>query len=399
MIRAGRPNLDLGGYVQLLNPLPETTVAGSVVFSARVDAALGATAVDFIAGLHAEGQPTVGYITGVKSGDVWTASAVWDSTKDRNGAVLTEDYRAGIRVRVTSSAGVKFTQPVFVTTANLQLTGSTPAFSAAKSTWAADYTSLTTYLASFHTKYGADATTTSIVTDPIPTGQGGHINHGKVASVTMPESYPGVMPDPQTSIRWQVQTAPNITEGMEVWYGCSYKLGTDFAAPTSSHIAFFQMMGADSAGSYGEGLRLRLDARTMTSLIGWDYMQANELRTDPTIGGYGDPGPLFRMPLLRDPNWFDFVVGFGVSRDIRKGWLEMRYRLPGMTELKKVEFYGIPGLHRIPRVLLPANAAGQRIDAQIYRFRDKYPVVSMMIAKQKMGPTPESVDPHSYGGA
>jgi hypothetical protein len=193
-------------------------------------------------------------------------------------------------------------------------------------------------------------------------------------------------------------------DGDACWIGYPYRIPTSttgaagsisFPIPTTSHISISQCMGAEPVNDYTRGLRIMYHARTRTSVDGTSDMLPSTFNVDQTDRGHGEPALAFSMPFYRG-QVVDLVWGLGFSKDPRKGWLEIMYRIPGQTALTRHEFFGVPGLYRIPCALVPPNGLGQRWDQHLYRSRGKWAQVSIDFGQLKIGATASAVDPHSY---
>jgi hypothetical protein len=377
--------------VTMTSPANGATVVGSVSFSATVDASLGATSVVF-----ETGRPERTPYAAAKSGTTttWNGTRVWKSSLD-NAEVnaVVNDYRCAIRAKATTPSGVVYSPYIYVITNNKPIVGApTPAWNAAHA-WSADYSTWTTYKNSFSSAIGEDHTT--IVTDPRGV-------HGNVAFAQMPNTPTNLAEQPTTSsVRWQFSTRTELQSGSLTYFGFAFMPATNFptmykandpADPDypdpngTGHIAIMQNYG----GPYVRGPGFALDAR---------YEHAddtyNEFRMIGNAMNPGDPGKLFGIPYHKNL-WTDFVFGVALSPDINKGWMEAYVREPADGAGSPLRQLTLNGMLRVPRVLFQIDGVGNRWDNQIYRRKDEYSMVSCYFAKQKIGSTPASVDPHSY---
>jgi hypothetical protein len=370
-----------------------------------------------------KGHVDKGYLPAARVGTTttWQATTVWNTVDyqadDQNASTLA-DIGVFIRAKVTLTNGaVKFSEFVYTQTNNSPYRGTTPVWKT-KHAWTVPYTNKTAFVNYYLANdangdagslYGKEGSATTIVTDPVATGGvNNHINHGNVVLADVPDDYAaltagqprtyqtgsyGTKGDqpPSGGLRWQAASRENIDEGSEIWCGWAFRIGDNFPTPTSSHISVAQIMG----DPYEYGIALMLEARTQTTASGVSDDVINQFRYFGGRLNPGDPSLAFKMPFHRG-KWVDIVFGVGFSRDIRKGWLEIHTRQPGTTELTPYEFFGIPGLTRIPRVMLPKNSVGHSIHQHVYRAQGKWANVPVHFAKQKQGPDAASVDPHSY---
>jgi hypothetical protein len=377
--------------VTMTSPANGAIVTGSVTFNATVDASLGATSVVF-----ETGRPQRTPYASAKSGTTttWIASRLWKSslTNDETAAVV-NDYRCAVRAKATTPTGVVYSPYIYVTTNNKPVTGApTPTWNAAHA-WAADYTNITAYKNSFQSAIGEDHTT--IVADPRGV-------HGNVAFAQMPNVPTNTTEQPTTtSVRWQFSTRTELMSGSLTYFGFAFMPATNFPTMYSAndvndpdnpdpngtgHIAICQHYG----GPYVRGPGFALDARKEHA----DDVY-NEFRMIGNAMNPGDPGKLFGIPYHKNL-WTDFVFGVGLSTDINKGWMEAYVREPADGAGSPLRQLTLNGMLRVPRVLFQLDGVGNRWDNQIYRRLNEFDLVSAHFAKQKIGQTAASVDPHSY---
>ena len=381
----------LGVTTRMLNPIDGAVVTGDIYLEALIAPALGATAVKFQVA-----HPDFGYYPAVQVGqsNVWRSVDPWKSAlspSNRSNA-LPNDFAAYIRPVITTGSGVIEPPLIEVITNNLNITGQTP-------TWrpALEFTSkvdgtIAEFYASFDQKHGTsnnpDGTPPAVLV-PDTSWPG-----GRYVAVTVPDGHT-TADQPNSGLRWQVQTPPIQRDGDVCWIGYTIRTPLGFPTPKSSHISIGQDMGADSTGSYDRGLRLMMHARTKTSTEGYTDQIADHWLINMSDGRYGEPGLTFRIPFRRGEK-IDLIFGLGYSKDPRRGWLEIMYRLEGGT-LTRHEFFGIPGKYRIPVALIDPDGVGQRWDQHIYRSRGKFASVSMQFGQLKIRSTAAEADPHSNG--
>jgi hypothetical protein len=428
----GTPDGPTDALIYISNPAPTVaklsssniyktaTVSGSSFYiETYVDAAVGTISkVQF-----QKGHVDRGLLPAARVGSsrIWRATTAWNTidyqADDQNASTLA-DIGVFIRAKITLTNGsVKYSEFVYTQTNNSSYRGVTPVWKT-KHAWTVPYTNKTAFVNYYlaydadneaGSLYGKEGAATTIVTDPVSAGgTNGHVSHGNVVLADVRDDYAattagqprtyqtgnyGTKGDqpPSGGLRWQAASRENIDEGSEIWCGFAFRIGDNFPTPTSSHISIAQIMG----DPYEYGIALMLEARTKTAASGVSDDVINQFRYFGGRLNPGDPSLAFKMPFHRG-KWVDVVFGVGFSRDIRKGWLEIHTRQPGTTVLTPYEFFGIPGLTRIPRVMLPKNSVGHSIHQHVYRAQGKWDYVPVHFAKQKQGPNAASVDPHSY---
>lgn len=180
---------------------------------------------------------------------------------------------------------------------------------------------------------------------------------------------------------------------------------------TNRHIAIFQIYGpqASQPSDYpaGRGASTIIDANRNTESDPIDrfHIAANQLNG-------GDPGYLIDFDYNRG-KWTDIVLGFHMSADVKRGWIEVYLNLGDHDAVQPIPLFG--GMLRLPRVtawpqtstppvpptyddgvLVTGGSRRNRTDMQVYRSRSAYDQVFLYQTAHKIGPTVESVDPRSY---
>ncbi|WP_243076584.1 hypothetical protein [Microbacterium sp. SS28] len=227
--------------------------------------------------------------------------------------------------------------------------------------------------------------------------------------------------------RFQAQSPSDWYEGSEGYVGFSILVpNTDSArylsggfphvelsrpGETNMHIAIFQMYGpqATEPSDYpdGRGAITIIDANRNSEEEPIDrfHIAANQLNG-------GDPGFLVDFDYNRG-KWTDIVLGFHMSADVKRGWIEVYLNLGDHDRVQPVPLFG--GMLRLPRVtawpqtstpavppaysdgtLITGGSRRNRMDMQVYRSRSAYDQVVLNHTAHRIGPTVESVDPRSY---
>lgn len=381
----------------VVSPANGALVSGNVTLSATVPAPLGATAVVFEVG-----RPERPTFPATQSGTTWTTAAgAWKSalTADESAAAV-NDARYSVRAKITTPTGIVYSNYVYVITRNLIVTGApTPAWDPAFA-WAANYgnglsaaAAKSAYVSSFASIYGEGAVT--IVTDPAGV-------HGNVARVIMPDNYPrSDQPNTPDTVRFQAQTRSELGEGAMAFFGFAFMPDESFPTmygysdpldpdyPDVNGTGYVQIMQ-----NYGAPFN-RGPAFALTERFEYSDDIHDNLRMSGNALNPGDPGNLFNIPIHRT-QWTDFVVGVAESTDILTGWMEFYVREPADGPGSPLRQLSLFGLTRLPRVLLQLTSPGNRFDTQLYRRLGEFTSVGAYFAKQKIGPTAASVDPHSY---
>ena len=374
--------------VVMTYPLDAGHVYGDIVMKATVATSLSATKVEF-----ETGRPERTPYAATKSGTTWTSSLPWKSSLVRDeSASVVNDYRCSIRAKVTTPTGIVYSEYVYVITRNQIVADAVTCTWNEAYRWAADYTTLSAYVASFKSFHGEGATT--IVNDPKGV-------HGKVAYALMPDDYTRAdQPDTPTSVRWQVATRSELGIGSLSYFGFAFMPDANF--PTmygysdpldpdypdyngTGHVAIAQFYGSP----YNRGPGFALDAR-----VEYDDDTYNEFRMSGNAMNPGDPGKLFGLPYHR-MDWTDVVFGVAASTDILKGWMEVYVREPADGAGSPLRKLSMNGQTRLQRVLMQLTSPGNRFDNQIYRRLGEFASVGCYFAKQKIGASASEVDPHS----
>ena len=383
-VEAGTPTAD----VVMTYPLDAGHVYGDIIMKATVASSLSATKVEF-----ETGRPERTPYAATQSGTTWTSSLPWKSSLVRDeSASVVNDYRCAIRAKVTTPNGIVYSEFVYVITRNQIVTDAVTCTWDEAYRWAADYTTLTTYVASFKSFYGEGATT--IVNDPKGV-------HGKVAYALMPDNYTRAdQPNTPNSVRWQVATRSELGIGSMSYFGFAFMPDANF--PTmygysdtldpdypdyngTGHIAIAQFYGSP----YNRGPGFALDAR-----VEYDDDVHNEFRMSGNAMNPGDPGKLFGLSYHK-MQWTDVVFGVAASTDILKGWMEVYVREPADGAGSPLRKLTMNGQTRLQRVLMQLTSPGNRFDNQIYRRLGEVDLVGCYFAKQKIGASASEVDPHS----
>lgn len=417
-----RPRLLMGVYGLVSTSLVSGgTYSGTVEVLAQFDLAK----IKPLSVLVAIG-PSVREMRPIGTSGVWRA-APWDTTEKLGipGELSPNNYCAWVTFTVTTSTSTTST-PVFpVYTGNysygtLPNRGWQPELG-----WAADYSSREAWLASFSSPVIGERWT-SLVDDPV-LGKS-----RKAIRATIPDFARFDSDQPTQSPRFQAQQSTSspyrgLNEGHEFYVGFSVYVPTrnssaygsggfpsvalSRANETNKHIAIFQIFGpqASAPTKYpaGRGPITVINANRTASTDPTDRFQisANALNG-------GDQEPVIDFGYNRGA-WTDIVLGFRVSADIKRGWMEAYLNQGASSTVRPVKLFG--GRTRIPRVSLwpewssPAvpvtysngtaivgGSANHRTDMQIYRAPSAYNEVTLFHTAHRVGPDVESVDPRSY---
>ncbi|MFH8249530.1 hypothetical protein ACH3VR_04085 [Microbacterium sp. B2969] len=408
------------GLMATLSLKPGQTYKGAVPLTIQFDPGVPTpTSVTMTLGRYTRQLKRVG------TSSLWSADP-WDTTKRLAYPDLgsPSNYMAWVRADAVIS-GMTHSSPTFsVYTGNYSY-GALPDKGWSDSmAWAADYSSWSAWLDSF-TATVIGVKYASMVQDPIRRGR-------KAIKVTVPDYARLDADQPTKSPRFQAQQstlAPGagIFEGQEFYVGFSTfvpkvdssaagsggfpSVRLSDAGETNLHIAIFQMYGpqASSPTQYpsGRGAITIIDANRTADSDPLDrfHIDANQLNG-------GDPGFVVDFGYNRGA-WTDIVLGFKMSADVRKGWIEVYLNQGGYTSVQPVTLFG--GLTRLPRVsawpesstpAVPASYVGgtlvqggsrrHRTDMQLYRSPTAYQEATMLHTAHRVGPSPEAVDPKSY---
>lgn len=388
-----------------------------------------ATAVNFVIGhrdfsFSATGVPV--YPAALASGSKtrWVASVPWKTSKslrDRTTS-LVADYAFWVQPEVTTAAGIVkgdfndggAVQCYTNNFPSLHAGGLVPATDVSRNFDTGPITTAAAWLASWDNVYGDDpnppgyAPPVQVVSTPL--GNRILVTSAFGTGYHQTDQPNGV--NLASNFRFQVQTPQNLTNGKAVCVGWTHQIpvaktgttGEVSGEATSSHIAFMQCMGTGidpvtgQPTSFDKGLRIEFQSRTKTSTDGTSDMLLGYVHIDGSDRSVGEPALAFQIPAFRGQD-VDFVFELGFSTDPRKGYLGIRYRVPGQSELQRVEFFGIAGRYYIPCALIEPGGQGQRIDLQLYRNPTKFPYVTIRWGRLRIAPTVEEVDPHTYGTA
>ncbi|MFH8253125.1 hypothetical protein ACH3VR_22345 [Microbacterium sp. B2969] len=407
------------GFPATLSLTPGASYKGTVALTAQFDPGVTPSSVTMTLGRYTRTLTRVGTTA------LWSAPA-WDTTKRLADLTLDSpsNYCAWVRVQAVIGGVVQSTQPFQVYTANYSYGALADRGWVDSSAWAADYTSWDAWLASFTaTVFGVKYA--SLVTDPVRAAR-------KAIKVTVPDSARFDLDQPTNSPRFQAQQ-PTLNSGCGFYEGQEFYVGFSIYVPktnssaagsggfpsvslsnpgeTNKHISIFQMYGpqATNPTQYptGRGAITIIDANRTSSTDAKDrfHIDANQLNG-------GDPGYLVDFGYNRGA-WTDIVLGFRMSADIRKGWIEAYLNQGGYKSVQPVTLFG--GLTRLPRVtawpetsnpavpdsydtgvLVTGGSKRHRTDMQIYRSPTAYQEVTLLHTAHKVGPSPEAVDPRSY---
>lgn len=364
------------------------------------------------------------------------AAAEWDTTKKlRDGTGSPSNYRCWIKGFVTVDGTTYSTDLIYVETANYSY-GTLPAGGwRSNLAWGATYTTKEAWLDSYPKKSDGKTPPTytplvygSAYADVVDDPTLGPAR--KVMKVSLPDTARLDAEQPTNSPRFQAQSPSTFYEGDEFYVGFSIYVPTSSSSavgangfpvvnvssteePTSQHIAIFQMYGPQATTpDYpdGRGAITIIDTnrRTSSDPGAMFHIESNQLNG-------GDPGFLVEFPYNRGA-WTDIVLGFHMSADIKRGWIEVYLNQGQYTSVQPVQLFG--GTYRLPRVsawpaspspALPTaydkqgnvvqstgGSKRHRTDMQIYRSPTAYPSVTLYHTGHKIGPTAASVDPKSY---
>ncbi|WP_243075671.1 hypothetical protein [Microbacterium sp. SS28] len=407
--------------IQSASLTPDASYKGIVPLTVQFDLGAGIPSAVSVS-LGRTSRP----MTRIGGTNIWQA-APWDTTRRlRDTSTLSpSNYCAWVQVHATYSGAPQSTQPFPVYTANYDYGGLADRSWNPQIEWAADYSSMSAWLASFTgTIFGRSYA--SLVNDPV------RGKSRKAIKVTLPDSARFDSDQPTNSPRFQAQqptASPwrGVTEGDTFYVGFAvYVPKTNSSAAgsggfptvrvsdpekTNKHIAIFQMFGpqASEPTSYpaGRGAITIIDANRNSEAEAPDrfHIDANQLNG-------GDPGFLVDFGYNRGA-WTDIVLGIKMSADIQRGWIEVYLNQGEHSSVQPVRLFG--GKTRLPRVTawpswskpaVPATYVGgelvtggsysHRTDMQIYRSPTAYDEVTLLHTGHSVGPTPESVDPRSY---
>ncbi|WP_345803346.1 hypothetical protein AAIB33_09770 [Microbacterium sp. AZCO] len=408
------------GLMATLSLQPGQTYKGTVPITVQFDPGVPTpSSVTMTLGRFTRQLKRVG-TTSLWSGDPWDTTkrlAATDTASPSN-------FCAWVRADAVIG-GIKYSSASFsVYTGNYSYGSLAAKGWVDSSAWAADYSSWNAWLGSFAaTPYGVKYA--KLVDDPARRGR-------KAIKVAVPDSARFDSDQPTNSPRFQAQqpameSGTGFFEGQEFYVGFSvYVPKVDSSAAgsggfpsvrlsdpndTNLHIAIFQMYGpqATSPTQYpsGRGAITIIDAnRTADSdPIDRFHIEANQLNG-------GDPRSLVDFGYNRGA-WTDIVLGFRMSADVRKGWIEVYLNQGGYSSVQPVTLFG--GLTRLPRVsawpdtstpavpasyvdgkLVTGGSRRHRTDMQIYRSPTAYDEVTLLHTAHRVGPSPEAVDPKSY---
>jgi hypothetical protein len=396
------------------------TYSGTVPLTVEVDATLPVpTSVKVKLGLYERTCSRVG------TTNVWQATA-WDTTMKLVDTSVPVPSNSSVGVQATATiAGEDYTTGTyFVQTGNYDYGNLAHIGWRSEWAWAADYSSKAAFDAS-HPNPLVGFEYATIVDDPVFGAA------RKVLKATPPDNGSfGATGAP----RFQSQSPSDFNEGAEWYVGWSIYIPVSSSSAygsggfptvdlsrvneTNRHIAIFQMYGPQGTtpSSYppGRGAITIIDAnrRLSSDPIDRFHIEANQMNG-------GDPGFVIDFPYNRGA-WTDIVMGFHMSADIKRGWIEAYINQGAHDSVRPMDLFGIPGLHRIPRVtswpytttpLLPlqyrqtnedppraitGGSRGHRTDMQIYRSPTAYQEATTYVTAHRIGPTPESVDPKTY---
>ena len=407
--------------IRAISLTPESSYSGIVPLTAQFDLGLGIpSSVTISLGRTTRSMTRIG------GTDIWQAEP-WDTRiKLRvESEVSPSNFCAWVQVRATYQSGINLSSALFpVYTANYSYGDLPDRESSPPLPWAADYSSMDAWLASFtSTVYGSSYA--SLVDDPVRGGS------RKAIKVTLPDRARFDRYQPTSSPRFQAAqpTAPpwgGISEGQVFYVGFAVYVPTtnssaigsggfptvniSDALQTNQHIAIFQMFGPQArTPSYpsGRGAITIIDANRNS-----DAEPADRFHIDANQLNGGDPGLLVDFGYNRGA-WTDIVLGIKMSADIRRGWIEVYLNQGEHTSVQPVPLFG--GKTRLPRVTawphwsspavpssfddgraVTGGSHDHRTDMQIYRAAKTYDEVTLLHTGHRIGPTPESVDPRSY---
>lgn len=258
-------------------------------------------------------------------------------------------------------------------------------------TWAADYS---TTLSALKASYAIDgayikgSSTLSLVTSPL----GGT---RKFMKAVVPNILPGVTANP----RMQANSPVNVLDGDEFWFGVTYIFPTDWpaiarptaAAPHPGFLQVFQLFGEPFGGGPTVSLTFRTDGGYDSGdpdILRWGFNRDNSPAD-------GFTGLAWQWKMQRNI-YVDIAMRMRMGRTAATGSVEIWMDVG--TGWKKQVLFG--GVKRIGCTTIgTVNTTGpQSTHVQCYRTVDKFPQdVTIFIGGHKIGPTFESVDPHSYG--
>ncbi len=393
-------------------------VVGDVPLELYVPSRYNATSVKILIGDDL--NPFFSTSPKVGSPGVWLVTTPWHSDKvlSNQTTAAIEDFPAWITPYITTPTGTLIGdintpgQVTMVFTRNYYHAGATPAINPARN-FTSNMTSITNLRASFDANWGYLnnflAGGAAGNTDGTPTEQiiGANNRAGVANRMSMVNGHTTTdQPPSNANQRIQHQTPPVLNNGDLVYVGTTWRVpvlmsnGLAFPKPGPSHIQILQLMGALLADTsdYTQGLRFSIEAVTKAGTGGMSDMEAGFWQVQSTDGsGSGRPKLTMKVPFYPG-EWFDIVLELGFSLDPRKGFIGIRYRVPGETTMRRVEFFGKAGNYYLPAVLVPFGGEGERVDQQIYIGRDKsgLSLVELDWGPLMIGTTIDAVDPKSH---
>lgn len=382
------PALPAPPAIRVISPSPGGTVAGTIQLIAMVH---GITP-DYV--LIQIGATAVRATEEVRPG-VWQATLPWDTTSKILDPQTDAPSNALYWIRAIARAqGVRHeSEWVTATTHNIHFGALAVGGWRPSLAWAADYSSKEAWNDSLSSSAIGSAYAT-LVPDPVPApGRAEAGADRKMIRAGVPDSARRDADQPTRSPRFQASSPIALREGDEFYVGWSIFVDEGFppvfvADAGVGHIAIFQLYG----GPYlpGRGAMTIIDAERTSDSDPVDVFQMTGNQMNP-----GDPGPVFRFPCNRG-GWTDIVLGFHLSADVTKGWIEVYLNQGEHSSVQPVTLFG--GLTRLPRTLLWPNSTAHRTDMQIYRSPTAYDAVTLSHTAHRIGQTVASVDPKSYPG-
>jgi hypothetical protein len=202
----------------------------------------------------------------------------------------------------------------------------------------------------------------------------------KVAKMTVFDSDRGPTNDP----RAQLDTPSFWDEGEEYYVGLSVMFGGDWnwrMCPTC-WVTFHQVYGPPFNAQGPTNLNVKPDNRRREPRMTWE-------RTDRF--GFDHP---FEMP-VRPHKWYDIVWRERLSRDPRKGFVELW--INGGGGWRQVSLNGRERLKMATKIRSNGSRLqGNSSNIQLYRRQGIARVATMYFAEHRVGTSFDAVAPNSY---